>query len=328
MINWDVNPHLARSWRWRRGTWTPGSRAPRRRRRSPRRGPGGWLSPPHCARPAACCGAACCAGSASLCDTAAPAPRRTWPRWRGKWRRNTPPRPRRRRCRSSASSCGRRQERVNGLDICFVAVLISRVLVFVEHFFYVVSKNSQAIRSAVRKLPIGDETIVIFVHSDHDDDYNHRDAPAGKREPQHVVRYVVVEDLDEGQVHVDRLQSHPGEGNQQEVVKEPGGGDAEAQGVWVERQPSVNQEDEVQQQQRQTQLDQDFGWNVLTQLPAGIKWGRWFEICICHKYLHLLCGILNVVHSFTLNHEWVFKKIVQLEGNRFCEATVTLIFDL
>lgn len=69
---------------------------------------------------------------------------------------------------------------------------------------------------------------------------------------------------------MDSLKSHPGEGNQQEVVKEPGGGDAEAHRVRVERQPRIHQEDQVQQQQGQAQLDEDFGWNVLTQLPAVV----------------------------------------------------------
>lgn len=55
-------------------------------------------------------------------------------------------------------------------------------------------------------------------------------------------------------------------------MEEPGSGDAEAQGVWVERQPRVHQEDQVQQQQSQAQLDQDFGWSVLPQLPAVFKW--------------------------------------------------------
>ena len=70
---------------------------------------------------------------------------------------------------------------------------------------------------------------------------------------------------------MDRLKSHPGESSQQEVVEEPGGGDAEALSLRVERQPRVYQEDQVQHQQGQAQLDQDFGWNVFTQLPAVFK---------------------------------------------------------
>lgn len=64
------------------------------------------------------------------------------------------------------------------------------------------------------------------------------------------------------------LESHPGEGNQQEVVKEPGSGNAEAHSIRIECQPRVYQKDQVQHQQSQAQLDQDFGWNVLTQLPV------------------------------------------------------------
>lgn len=64
------------------------------------------------------------------------------------------------------------------------------------------------------------------------------------------------------------LESHPGEGDQQEVVKEPGSGDAEAHSLWVERQPRVHQEDQIKKQQGQAQLDEDLRWNVLTQLPS------------------------------------------------------------
>lgn len=79
---------------------------------------------------------------------------------------------------------------------------------------------------------------------------------------------MTVEDFHEGHVHVDGLKSHPGEGNQQEVVKEPGGGDAKAHSVCVESQPSIHQKDQVQKQQSEAQLDQDFGWNIFTQLSA------------------------------------------------------------
>lgn len=65
------------------------------------------------------------------------------------------------------------------------------------------------------------------------------------------------------------LQSHPGEGDQQEVVKEPGGGDAEAHSLRVERQPRVHQEDQIEEQESQAQLDEDFRWDVLAQLPSG-----------------------------------------------------------
>lgn len=51
-------------------------------------------------------------------------------------------------------------------------------------------------------------------------------------------------------------------------MKEPGGGDAEAHSFWVERQPRIHQEDQIKKQQGQAQLDEDFRWNVLTQLPS------------------------------------------------------------
>ena len=68
---------------------------------------------------------------------------------------------------------------------------------------------------------------------------------------------------------MDGLQAHPGEGSQQEVVQEPGGGDAEAHSVRVEGQPTIHQEHQVQKQQSHTQLDQDLRWDVLTQFPTG-----------------------------------------------------------
>ena len=44
--------------------------------------------------------------------------------------------------------------------------------------------------------------------------------PSHDAELEHVRGHVDVEDLDQGQVHVDSLQAHPGEGGQQEVVQE------------------------------------------------------------------------------------------------------------
>lgn len=51
------------------------------------------------------------------------------------------------------------------------------------------------------------------------------------------MRYEVVKDFDDTQVEMQRLQTHPREGGEQEVVQEEGSGDAEAHGVGVERQP-------------------------------------------------------------------------------------------
>lgn len=57
-------------------------------------------------------------------------------------------------------------------------------------------------------------------------------------------------------------------------MKEPGSGNAKAHGVWVERQPGVHQEDQIQQEQRKAQLDQDFGWDVFAQLAVEVKLWR------------------------------------------------------
>lgn len=117
------------------------------------------------------------------------------------------------------------------------------------------SEDSQVISSAISKFPIGDKTVVILVNRNDNNDHNHRDTPADQRELQHVAWYVAVEDFHEGQVHMDGLKPHPGEGNQQEVMKEPGSGDAEAHSLGVERQPRIHQEDQVQQQQSHAKLD-------------------------------------------------------------------------
>lgn len=131
----------------------------------------------------------------------------------------------------------------------------------------IVGRGSQSITRAISKPSIGDKTVVVLVNRNDNDDHNHGDTPASQGVLDHVTWYVAVEDLHKGQVHVHSLQSHPGEGDQQEVVKEPGGGDAEAHSLWVERQPRIHQEDQIEKQQGQAQLDEDFRWNVLAQLP-------------------------------------------------------------
>lgn len=105
---------------------------------------------------------------------------------------------------------------------------------------------SQIIAGAVGKPSIGDETIVVLVDRDDDDNHYHRDAPASQGEPEHVAWHIAIEDLHQGQIHVHGLEPHPSKGDQQEVVKEPGGGDAEAHSLRVEGQPGVRQEDQIE----------------------------------------------------------------------------------
>ena len=71
--------------------------------------------------------------------------------------------------------------------------------------------------------------------------------PAHHAEFEDVGPHVRVEDLDEGKVHVQCLQPHPGEGRQQEEVHEHGGQDAQA--VAVAGHPGVEQVQQVQGQQ-------------------------------------------------------------------------------
>lgn len=63
------------------------------------------------------------------------------------------------------------------------------------------------------------------------------------------------------------LEPRPGERCQQEVVQEEGGADAQTDG-WVERQPAVQQEDQVQEEEGHAELDQDLGRNVPQQFSA------------------------------------------------------------
>lgn len=94
--------------------------------------------------------------------------------------------------------------------------------------------------------------------------------PTRQGELQHVSAEVRREDLHNAQVHVHCLQARPGEGGQQEVVQ--GGGGADAQRLErVARQPAVQQEDQVEEQEGGAQLDQDPGRDVPQELPASLE---------------------------------------------------------
>jgi len=62
--------------------------------------------------------------------------------------------------------------------------------------------------------------------------------PSHEAELEDVSADVGVEDLDQGDVHVERLQPHPGEGGEQEVVQQHGGGQAQPIGSQA-GQPAV-----------------------------------------------------------------------------------------
>ena len=91
--------------------------------------------------------------------------------------------------------------------------------------------------------------------------------PAYQWELEHVSAEVRREHLHDAQVHVQGLEPRPRERRQQEVVQEEGGADAQPD-RRVERQPAVQQEDQVQEQEGQAELDQDLGRNVPQQFPA------------------------------------------------------------
>lgn len=58
------------------------------------------------------------------------------------------------------------------------------------------------------------------------------------------------------------LQTHPGEGGQQEVVQEDGRGYAQPLIVVNAGEPAVQQEHNVEQQQRRAEVHQDLRWII------------------------------------------------------------------
>lgn len=62
------------------------------------------------------------------------------------------------------------------------------------------------------------------------------------------------------------LKPRPGERGQQEVVQEPGGADAEAAGR-IPRQPAVQEEEQVEEEERHAELDQDLRRDIPQKFP-------------------------------------------------------------
>lgn len=58
------------------------------------------------------------------------------------------------------------------------------------------------------------------------------------------------------------LETHPGEGDQQEVVQEKSSRNAQAYGIRIQSQPRVHQEHQVQKEKTEAQMNQDLGGNV------------------------------------------------------------------
>lgn len=66
------------------------------------------------------------------------------------------------------------------------------------------------------------------------------------------------------------LKTCPRECRQQEVVQEEGGANTQTWD-WVHRQPAIQQEDEIEEENGQAELDQDLSWNISEQFSARIK---------------------------------------------------------
>lgn len=81
--------------------------------------------------------------------------------------------------------------------------------------------------------------------------------PANDAEFQYVAADVRVEYFHQSDVHVNGFQPHPGEGGKEEEVQQGRDGDAET--LHLKRgHPAVQEEAEVQEQQRRAQVHQDF----------------------------------------------------------------------
>lgn len=92
--------------------------------------------------------------------------------------------------------------------------------------------------------------------------------PAQNAEFQDVRGHVDVKDLHKCKIHVNGLQSHPGEGGQEEVVKQRRRRRAESVNA-PGGEPGVDQEDQVQAQQRQGEVEEDLRGVVPPQLPGN-----------------------------------------------------------
>lgn len=88
--------------------------------------------------------------------------------------------------------------------------------------------------------------------------------PANDAEFQDVSANVRVKYFHQSDVHVDRFQPHPGERREKEEVHQGRDGDAEP--LHVKRgDPVVQEEAQIQEQQRCAQVHQDFGGKIPSQ---------------------------------------------------------------
>lgn len=95
--------------------------------------------------------------------------------------------------------------------------------------------------------------------------------PSHDAELEDVSAYVGVEDFDQSDVHVHRLQAHPGEGGQQEVVQQDGCRYAQPLAVDHTGEPAVQQEHDVEEQQRRAQVHQDLRRIIPAQFPGRME---------------------------------------------------------
>lgn len=94
--------------------------------------------------------------------------------------------------------------------------------------------------------------------------------PASDAEFQYVSANISVKYFNQGNVHVNCFQPHPGKGCQKEEMEQGCNGRAKAIHMkWGD--PAIQEEKEVQEQQGCTQVHQDFGGIVPSQLSGEGK---------------------------------------------------------
>lgn len=94
--------------------------------------------------------------------------------------------------------------------------------------------------------------------------------PASDAEFQYVSANVSIKYFNQGNVHVNCFQPHPGKGCKKEEMEQGRNGRAKAIHMkWGD--PAIQEEKEVQEQQGCTQVHQDFGGIVPSQLSGKGK---------------------------------------------------------
>lgn len=99
--------------------------------------------------------------------------------------------------------------------------------------------------------------------------------PSNNAKLKDVSAYVRVENLHQGNVHVDGLQAHPGEGCEKEEMQKDRHRHAQPLHL-VRRQPAVQKKHHIEEEQWRAEIHQDLGGIVPSQLPV-----EFFHLRMC-----------------------------------------------